>query len=122
MASASEKPELTPEISEFEGPVEERRKFGTAHVAESVRLALTVLALLMAMSIVGTTANSLAVYNKTHVSDDYLLPLWPVQFNLGPTIALVTGGSIIILSSAISLIVSKVPAVSILIHQWMTIN
>lgn len=108
---ASEKTELTPEISDFEGHEEPRRSSGTARIAESFRLGLTILTLLMAMSIVGTTADSLAVYNKTHVSYDFLLPLWPVQFNLGPTIALVTGGSIIILSNTMSLIGSKVPAV-----------
>jgi hypothetical protein len=108
---AAEKPEFTPEISDFEGHEEPRRSFGTARITESVRLGLTILTLLMAMSIVGTTADSLAVYNKTHVADDFLLPLWPVQFNLGPTIALVTGGSIIILSNTMSLIGSKVPAV-----------
>ena len=109
---ASEKPELTPEISDFETHVEPRQSFGTARVTESVRLGLTVLTLLMALSIVGTTADSLAVYNKTHIANDFLLPLWPIQFNLGPTIALVTGGSIIILSNTMSLIGSKVPAVS----------
>ena len=108
---ASEKPEFTPEVSDFEGHEEPRRSFGTAHIAESARLGLTLLTLLMALSIVGTTADSLAVYNNTHVADDYLLPLWPVQFNLGPTIALVTGGSIIILSNTMSLVGSKVPAV-----------
>ncbi len=108
---ASEKPELTPEVSDFEGHEEPRRSFGSTRVVESVRLGLTVLTLLMAISIVGTTADSLSVYNQTHVADNFQLPLWPVQFNLGPTIALVTGGSIIILSNAMSLIGSKVPAV-----------
>jgi hypothetical protein len=112
---AEEKTELTPEISDFEGHEEPSRSSGKARITESVRLGLTVLTLLMAMSIVGTTADSLAVYNKTHVADDFLLPLWPVQFNLGPTIALVTGGSIIILSNTMSLIGSKVPAVRLLI-------
>jgi hypothetical protein len=107
----SEKPEFTPEVSDFEGHEGQRRNFGTARIAESIRLGLTVLTLLMAMSIVGTTADSLAVYNKTHIADDFLLPLWPVQFNLGPTVALVTGGSIIMLSNIMSLVGSKVPAV-----------
>lgn len=107
----SEKPEFTPEISDFEGHEEQRRSFGTARIAESVRLGLTVLTLLIAMSIVGMTADSLAVYNKTHIADDFLLPLWPVQFNLGPTVALVTGSSIIMLSNIMSLVGSKVPAV-----------
>jgi hypothetical protein len=108
---ASEKPDFTHEVSNFEGHDEPRRSFGIARIAEPVRLGLTALTLLMALSIVGMTADSLAVYNKTHVADDYLLPLWPVQFNLGPTIALVTGGSIIILSNTMSLVGSRVPAV-----------
>lgn len=114
---ALEKREPSFKMSDFEQPIEDRQKFGTARIAESIRLALTVLTLLMAISIVGMTANSLSVYNQTHVASDFLLPLWPAQFNLGPTISLVTGGSIIILSSAISLIASKVPAVS---HLFIT--
>ncbi len=110
---ASEKPEFTPEVSDFEGHDEPRRSLGKARIVESARLGLTLFTLLMAMSIVGTTADSLAVYNKTHIADNFLLPLWPVEFNLGPTISLVTGGSIIILSNTMSLIGSKVPAVSL---------
>jgi hypothetical protein len=117
MASAAEKNEMIPEVSEFEPHVEEHQHIGTAHIAESARLGLTVLTMLMAITIVGTTANSLSVYNKTHVANDFLLPLWPVQFNLSPTIALVTGGSIIILSSVVSLVTSKVPAVSPSTHH-----
>jgi len=80
-------------------------------VLESVRLGLIVLTFLMALTILGTSGDALAVYNRTHISSDFLLPLWPVDFNLGPTIALVAGGSIVLVSSAISLAGSKTPAV-----------
>lgn len=78
---------------------------------ESVRLGLTVLTLLLSLTIIGTVGNSLRVYNKTSVSVDYLLPLWPVQFNLSPTIAILTGACVVAFVNIISLIGSKIAAV-----------
>lgn len=107
------KPVFGDEAQEFETPsVEQQKTAKMAGVVESARLGLTVLALLAAITIVGTAADALAVYNTTHLSHEYLLPLWPLEFNMQPSVALVTCGSIIIVASAASLVVSKVPAVS----------
>jgi hypothetical protein len=85
-----------------------------ARVVESAGTGLTILALLAAITIVVTAADALAVYNTTSLPSDhaYLLPLWPADFNMRPSVALVACGSIIIVASAASLIHSKVSAVS----------
>ena len=107
--------QFQPDTNEFE--TRERAFEKNARVtrmAESVRLALIVLALLAGLTIVGTSAHTLDVYHQTYVGTDFLLPLsgvWPSEFDLRPTIALVTSGSIIAVTSAIALIASKASSV-----------
>lgn len=109
----SVKPEFQSDLHEFETrDVGYGKALRATRMVESVRLGLTTLALLAGLTIVGTSAETLAVYNKTHLGQDFLLPLWPSDFDIRPTIALVTCGSIIFLASAVSLIASKVQAVS----------
>lgn len=106
------KPELQSEFTEFEPPAAARQhKAGVARIVESVGLGLTVLALLSSITIVGTAADTLGVYNKTTLGAEFPLSLWPRKFDLRPTVALVTCGVIIMLSSITFLIVNKVPAV-----------
>jgi len=106
------KPVVGADAQEFEAPsVEQQKTAKLARVVESARLGLTVLALLAAITIVGTAADALAVYNTTHLGHEYLLPLWPTEFNIQPSVALVTCGTIIIIASAVSLVVSKIPAI-----------
>jgi hypothetical protein len=109
----SVKPEFQSDIHEFETrDVGYGKALRATRMVESVRLGLTTLALLAGLTIVGTSAETLAVYNKTHLGQDFLLPLWPSDFDIRPTIALVACGSITFLASAASLIASKVQAVS----------
>ncbi|TAQ86091.1 hypothetical protein B7494_g5586 [Chlorociboria aeruginascens] len=75
---------------------------------ESVRYALTTLTLLSGIAIVATSADGLSVYNKTSLAPDFYLSLWPTNLDLRPTIAQIVCGSIIILSSSLSLIVGKI--------------
>jgi len=89
----------------------------TTQVAESVRFALTLLALLAGITVLGTSADTLAVYNKTHLSPDFFISLWPAEFDIRPTTALIICSAIIFLFSAISLVVMKVPSVSITSFQ-----
>lgn len=105
-------PEQNSSFPEFEiRELERQKSTKTIRMVESARLGLTVLALLSAIVIVGTSAETLGVYNRTHLGQDYFLALWPTDFDIRPTIALITCGAIIVLISAISLAVSKVPAV-----------
>jgi hypothetical protein len=109
------KDQFLPDTNEFETREQAFEKNArVTRMAESLRLALMALALLAGLTIVGTSADTLAVYNKTHVGSDFLLPLsgvWPSEFDLRPTIALVTCGSIITVTSAIALIANRVSSV-----------
>jgi hypothetical protein len=89
---------------------------------DGARISLTVLALLMGITILGVSADALNVYHNTHLSEDFLLPLWPDNFNLQPTIALVVGSTIVTVANIVSLVFSKVRVVSRLPvrHQKLT--
>lgn len=82
-------------------------------LVDSVRNGLTALSLLCAITVLGTSADSLAVYNATHLPSDFNLALWPNAFDLRPTIALVAGSAIVVLTGFVSLLFSKVQTVSI---------
>ncbi|KAG9239230.1 hypothetical protein BJ875DRAFT_448761 [Amylocarpus encephaloides] len=102
------KPEFQSDFEEFDTQ-RPQTKSPMASIAGSVSLGLTTLALLSAIAIVGTSAQALGTYNTTHLGRDYLLPLWPSNFDIRPTTALVACGAVIIVSSAISLVLSFVP-------------
>jgi len=111
---AAFKPGFTSEFNEFDTPDAGHQKSAkSARVVESARLALTALALLSSITILGTSGDTLSVFNATHLGEDFLLPLWPSEFDLRPTVALVVCSAIVVVASALSLAVSKVPAVSL---------
>jgi hypothetical protein len=85
---------------------------------DSIRVGLTGLALLSGLTILGTSGHTLNVYNTTSISADFLLPLWPDAFDLRPTVALVVGSTIVVLTSILSLASSKVPQVSTPFLWW----
>jgi len=89
-----------------------RTNIHQTRTVESLRLGLTVVSLLLGITIIGTTADVLAVFERSHISDDYLLPLWPTDFNLGPTIAITVGGAIVTLCSALAITASKISIIS----------
>lgn len=90
-------------------------------LVDSTRVGLTGLALFCGLAILGTSADALAVYNATHLPREFNLPLWPDNFDLRPTIALVACSVIVVLSSAVSLIFSKVQTVRRQLHcTWYT--
>lgn len=84
----------------------------TVRLVDSVRVGLTALALLSGLTVLGTSGDTLAVYNTTSVPADFLLPLWPTEFDLRPTVALVAGSAVVVFTSIVSLVFSKVPMVS----------
>jgi len=114
------KPQFTSDFQEFESQSSGTRKMPkTARVLESVRLALTTLGLLASLISLGLSTDTLVVYNQTHLGHDYYLPLWPADFDIRPTTALVICSTIIFLGSIASLVVEKVPAIrsKTLIHK-----
>lgn len=101
--------------SSFEANSEDlhlQSKIRTLRMVDGARVGLTVLVLSMGITILGVSGDALAVYDATHVPHDFLLPLWPDQFNLRPTVALVVGSAIVVVASAVSLLFSKVQSVS----------
>jgi hypothetical protein len=114
MAEVTEnKPEFASEFQEFETrDVGYEKRQRTARVIESVRFAATLLALLAGLTILGTSADTLGVYNKTSLGQEFFISLWPAEFDIRPTTALVICSTIIFVASAISLVIMKVSAVS----------
>ncbi|KAI0455214.1 hypothetical protein F5B21DRAFT_208650 [Xylaria acuta] len=99
-----------------------QKQRGTIRLLDSVRVGLTGLALLSGITILGTSANAIMVYNNTHVSRGFNLALWPDEFDLRPAVALVVGSSIVILANLVSLIFSKARVLQnqALVHTSMT--
>ncbi|KAI0199946.1 hypothetical protein F4808DRAFT_430882 [Astrocystis sublimbata] len=81
---------------------------GTIRLLNSVRVGLTVLALLSGLAILGTSANAIMVYDSTHISSGFHLALWPDSFDLRPTVALVVGSTLVVVANLVSLAFSKV--------------
>jgi len=108
--AAEAKPEFTSNAQKIETPVvEQQGSAGAIRAVEAASLGLTVLAFVAGIVIAATSADTLNTYKETHLSEDFFLPLWPANFNVQPTIALVTCGTIILVASAGSLAVSNVP-------------
>ncbi|KXH66929.1 hypothetical protein CSAL01_02300 [Colletotrichum salicis] len=91
---------------------------------DAARVSLTVVALLMGITILGTSADALAVYDATHVPAGFMLPLWPDAFDLRPTVALVVGSSILIIVNLVSLLFSRVQSLRsrTLIHNSLAVT
>ncbi|OBT85027.1 hypothetical protein VE02_04962 [Pseudogymnoascus sp. 03VT05] len=98
------------ESSQFEQFDHNERHPGPSRALEAGRMGLAILALASAVAILATSAHNLKIYNDTHVSNEFLLPLWPFEFNLGPSIALVVCGSIMIVAATGSLLAGKIPS------------
>ncbi|KAF9871665.1 hypothetical protein CkaCkLH20_10863 [Colletotrichum karsti] len=109
--------EVDPEDTQF---ASQARFLGTINTA---RVSLTAVALLAGITILGVSADALAVYDATHVPASYLLPLWPDAFDLRPTVALVAGSSIVLVANLVSLLFSRVQSLrgQTLYHNAVTV-
>lgn len=111
MGSDIKQASFSPEYNESSQFDHNERHPGPSRALEAGRMGLSILALASAIGILATSAHNLKIYNDTHVANDFLLPLWPFEFNLGPSIALVACGSIMIVAAAASLVAGKIPSV-----------
>lgn len=111
MGSDIKQASFSPEYHESSQFDHNERHPGPSRALEAGRMGLSILALASAIGILATSAHNLKIYNDTHVSNEFLLPLWPFEFNLGPSIALVACGSIMIVAATASLLAGKIPAV-----------
>ncbi|PBP25237.1 hypothetical protein BUE80_DR003710 [Diplocarpon rosae] len=107
------KPSLRSTCDELEPPpmASRQQRTGAARLVESVGLGLTVLVLASSIVIVATAGDTLAVYNQTTLGPEFPLALWPRDFDLRPTVALVTCGAIMTLCSVACLLATQVPVV-----------
>lgn len=99
-------------ISDFEAESQDlhlQAQVRSVRRINAARAGTTLLALCMGLATVGVSANSIAVYNNTHVSSsaDELawLSMWPSSgaFDFRPTVALVAGASVIVLCNIVAL-------------------
>lgn len=100
--------------SNFEADAESVRtnlSFRIYRLIDSARLGLTVLGLAAGLTILGVSADSLAVFHATYVPEDWLLQLWPANLDVRPTVALVVGSALVIVANLVSLIAGKIPTV-----------
>ncbi|KAL0776875.1 hypothetical protein CaCOL14_006393 [Colletotrichum acutatum] len=90
---------------------------------DTARVSLTAVALLVSITILGTSADALAVYDATSVPAGFMLPLWPDAFDLRPTVALVVGSSLLIIVNLVSLLFSQVQSLrgQTLIHNSLAV-
>jgi hypothetical protein len=119
MSQTDVKPQYQSDFEEFDTP-SQLSKAPITKILDSARLGLTFFALLSSIVIVGTSSHTLGTFHSTHLGEEYLLPLWPTNFDLRPTNALVACGVFIIFFSALSLITCSVPAVSISLNTLRT--
>lgn len=101
--------------SEFETSSQEtqvsRSSAKSIGILNSARVSLTVVALCCGITILGVSADALYAYDMTHLPSGFLLPLWPEEFDLRPTVTLCVGGAIITLANIVSLVFGKVKSV-----------
>lgn len=110
--SANIKPEPTSDFEVESHDLSLHPKLKTLNLLDGARVALTALGLLAGVTVLGVSADAVAVYEATHLPPEYNLPLWPKNFNIGPTIALVVCGTIIILANGASLALCRGKSVS----------
>lgn len=117
-ASVHSKPEFVTDFSEFDNNDEDSTKDNKlVKTLDSVRLGLTTLAVLSAITVLGTAGDALANYNSTKLGSDYILSIWPNEFDIRPTHAIVICSVIVLVSSLISLVGIKVAAVSAILNH-----
>ncbi|KAL2135269.1 hypothetical protein VTI74DRAFT_9149 [Chaetomium olivicolor] len=83
-------------------------KMRSIRMIDSARVGTTGLALLMGLTVLGVSANMLHVYEETHLASQFMLPLWPDEFNIRPTVSLVIGSAIVLVCNIIALCFSQV--------------
>lgn len=77
----------------------------------AIHIATAVIALIISVSIVGTTGNSLKAYQSTNIGGKMYLPLWPANVDLRPTHSILACGVVVTTWSLIYLIASFFPSV-----------
>lgn len=95
-------------------------KLRIVRILDSVQTAITLLGLLLGLTVLGVSANTLSVYNYTKPLPGSFLSLWPQEFNIQPAVALVACSAIITVLHMVALVFPKVQFVclSYFSHCW----
>lgn len=80
------------------------------HLAQAV---ITGLVVVLSIAILGTSAWTLDVFNKQHLSNPWWVPMWPQHFDVQGTKALVASAVVTLVLCGAFLIASFVPQVSV---------
>lgn len=104
---------LTPTREEFEDFKGERSSGSQQkiRILDWSRIGLSLLLVAAGSAIVGCEGHALYTYNSTHLSSQWFLPLWPLQLDLRPSVGILVGGAVVILTSCVYLICAILPAV-----------
>ncbi|KAH6671571.1 hypothetical protein F5X68DRAFT_264819 [Plectosphaerella plurivora] len=106
----SAEPKTQVQTSDFEVDSPRMASYNKLRMLDAVDgagTALTVLALCAGVTVLALSADALSVYQATHAPAASLLPLWPDEFDLRPTVALVACGAIIVCANAASMLGSR---------------
>jgi hypothetical protein len=79
------------------------------HLAQAI---VTGLVLILSIAILGTSAHTLSVYNKQHLSNPWWAPMWPQHFDVQGTKALIASSVVTLVLCGAFLAASFVPQVS----------
>jgi len=88
------------------------------HMAQAV---ITGIVVALSICILGTSAHTLDVYNKQHLSNPWWAPMWPQHFDVQGTKALIASSVVTLVLCGAFLIASFVPQVSFTSYglaQW----
>ncbi len=102
-------------VSDFEVSSEDSRaqsKLSLVRIVDTLRVGFTIVALAVGAVVLGLSADALAVYNSTSLPADFMISLWPDEFDTRPTKALIACGAVVIVANGLALALSKVSAVS----------
>lgn len=102
-------------VSDFEVEPEDSRvqaKLSLVRVIDALRVGFTIIVLAVGAVVLGLSADALAVYNATSLPADFMISLWPDEFDTRPTKALIACGAVVVVANALALALSKVATVS----------
>ena len=102
-------------VSDFEEEaynVDTRSKTRHVRIVNAIRISLNVLAFATGLVVLTMAADAKATFNNTSVPPNYLVSLWPYDFNIRPTDALIGTGAIVLIMTCFSFVLSLAPAVS----------
>lgn len=98
-------------VSDFEveaASIETSSRIRTLRAVNALRSALTWLSIVLAVVVLGVSADALDTYYATSVGPEFLLQLWPGQFDVRPTQAFVAGSVVVLVANLVAQVVGEI--------------